>query len=125
MTTELEALIESTLSLIEESPTMITLVREPDWEDDGAGGKRRSSGNDVALVPKGRFFQSIVEIPQFLLAMAGEWVRSWHVLVGPPGDDIRKDDKFTVDGNDYQVLYVDPEKRFQVKAFVTGVFSGN
>lgn len=101
----------------QESVRGIALIRQGPPADDGAGGvifPEEPTTQDA----KPRFFQATSGEPQFVTTSNGQSVQVTHVLIGRWDDDIQSEDAFMLDGQRYEVIYVDPDKRFQVKAKV-------
>ncbi len=104
---ELYAQITTTNNLIAMYGTMVSLDRAGDgWETSPGGGQVRT-GNPGALDPVGRWFQHATTNDLQSATLEGDQSFVWGVLVGPPGDDIQKGDRFTApDGLRYEVRYI-------------------
>lgn len=98
---------------------MVALIRPPGFIDDGEGGQVRPEGEDATLPPVKRFYGSLVRQGEHIVTPSGEQFFAEHVLIGMPGDDIQKGDTFDIDGRTMYVRYIQPDKTYQVKAYVT------
>lgn len=119
---QLQAKIRTTEKLIEVEGRMITLVRPPEAEDDGAGGRIVPHGGAVTPMPPvrryfgGKINNRMNNMPFEGANSVGEYLRVKSILVGMPGDDIKENDTFAVDGLTYHVEFVYPDQTFEVRA---------
>lgn len=114
----------ATLILMDGYP--ISLIRQPAFVDDGAGGKKRQ-GFPTLLPPVQRFFG----IPSNRydrrgdteeVTPQGEKVTYEGVLVGLHTDDIQEDDEFDFRGKRWKVQVVDMQTRdYECRAGVNHV----
>lgn len=114
---ELEEQIKTTADLIEHYGMDVTLVREPPLVPDGAGGRVRD-GSAVPQEPKRRFFQGVTTDSEFVVNVDGEQVRTTHVLVGMPDDDIQQNDEFELNDQKFKVVWMHPFIGYEVKGRV-------
>lgn len=124
---ENDADLVQTRALLEygqESIREITLVSDSDVTDDGMGGVIETGPPKDRPAIK-RFFQEVVGEPQFIVDANGQRLRITHVMIGMPNDAISKGDRFALDGRDYEVIYVDPDRRSQTKAKVQEIGNGS
>lgn len=119
---QLQAKIRTTEKLIEVEGREIALIRPPQPEDDGAGGRIIPHGGaPVPQDPKRRYFGGKINnrmnnMPFEGASSVGEYLRVKAVLVGMPGDDIQENDVFSVGGLTYSVDFVYPDQSFEVRA---------
>lgn len=116
-TETLDELIRTTSDLIAQDPIEISLKRF-EWVRTSSGGQTRS-GAPVELDPVPRFFAGVVADAVYVTRVEGEQIVCRHVIIGLPGDDIQQKDTFTVDGRNFEVVEIHPEKSFQTKGWVT------
>lgn len=111
---QVEALIQSTASLIEEDGMVVELLRSV-WEETASGGIRR--GTSVLQDPARRFFGAVTADPYRLLREEGEQIVLRHVLIGMPGDDIQEKDTFEVGGRQFEIVDVAPDKTWETRGW--------
>lgn len=115
-----EAQVETTAMLIREEGMDVVLRRLPAPTPDGEGGTIIANEEDrVDLPAKRLYFGSTREIADHRRLPAGDQLVTQHVLIGMPADDIQTTDKFTLWGHDFKVDYIQPDRRYQTKAFVS------
>jgi hypothetical protein len=100
-----DALVATTLAIIAYEGRDVALVRPAGLIPDGAGGHARS-GSPTALAPVRRWFGHPVAAPEALAGEQGEAVRRTGILVGPPGDNLHEEDRFTLDGHTWSVVTI-------------------
>jgi hypothetical protein len=121
-TTELLAQVTTTKNLIALRGSSIAMERPADeWVTSASGGQTRS-GAPVLLAAVGRWFQHATTNDLQSATVEGDQSFVWGILVGPPGDDIQKGDRFTgPDGLRYEVRYVHTgTAAFETRAEVFG-----
>lgn len=107
----------------------ITLRRKPALQMSLSGGLASATDDYTPQRPRRRFFSGLnsagrsVTAARFDVDAEGEGWRVRGVLIGPPNDDIQKDDLFTWNGQDMRVAAVHPDRRWQTKAEVVA-YSG-
>lgn len=115
----LDVQIGVTKDLIESEPTSIALVRQGEYARTPSGGMARPGGS-TTLASKNRFFSAVSGKETFFINEAGERITVQYVLVGPPDDDIEKDDTFALRGMKFRVLYVVPDTlAYETRAMVS------
>lgn len=113
---QIEALIQSTADLIEESGLDIALSRSV-LERTPAGGVRHV--NPEPLPAARRYFGTVSSDPPRVIREEGEQLVLRHVLVGMPGDDIKEKDTFQIGTRKFEVVEVDVNEGWQTKGWVT------
>lgn len=115
---ELQELRKSTDDLIAEDSVMIVLHRVT-TERTAAMEIRKTE--DTPQPAKARFFGHTVGrmgLSRTVSTEQGQEQVSNHVLIGPAGDDIRKDDWFEVDGRKFLVIEIETDtSEYQSKAW--------
>lgn len=109
---------EQVALLLETEGIDLVLTRDAlEYEDDGEGGTRPVDPAPTDLLPQ-RFAFKAVDRSQRLVSSpdADLDLRSEHVLIGREDADVRRNDVFTIDGEDYKVEFVDPDRRGFVNA---------
>lgn len=118
MTAFLFEQVQATRDLIALEPTEIALVRPGTQTRTPAGGMA-PAGPPQNLEAKNRFFSATAAQDRLSIEVGGKLVNVDYVLVGLPGDDIKADDTFTVDGKDFRILYVCEENaEYETRAYV-------
>lgn len=112
---QIQALIESTETLIEEDGMDIS-VQRVQWERTPAGGVRRV-GDSTPQPPVRRFFGAASGTPPRVIRDEGEQLVVSHVLVGMPGDDIKEKDTFSVGARKFEVVEMDPNTSWHSKGW--------
>lgn len=113
---ELSELISTTADLIQDDPTMISLVRV-EWQRTPSGGMRRLDP-PTTKPAKARYFGAVIGDPVYVTRDEGEHILARHVIVGMPGDDIQQKDTFTLGGREFEVVQMHPERSWQTKGWV-------
>lgn len=117
---------QATAMLIREEPTLIALIREGAWARTSGGGQKRLTGS-VTLPGVLRWFSGVGRAAGPATASTndvqrysfqGELIVSDHVVVGPLTDDIQAGDEFLLGIRRFQVIFVHPNKSFEVRAEV-------
>jgi hypothetical protein len=96
------------------NPIGITL-RRSDSQPSGAGGTIPGPEYDIPEQTM-RFIVMVTQGQRASMSIAGEVIRSDFALLGHRDADIARDDKFTIDGENYRVTYVHPFDRWRVLA---------
>lgn len=116
----IEAQLQATATLIDAEGQMVSIVRPTLAVDDGEGGYTRVDNYDPpVLAAVKRFFGSTLRQGELIRTPEGEIFKTEHVLIGPPEDDIQKLDTFELFGREFVVRYVQPDRRYQTKGYVT------
>lgn len=111
--------IEQTKTLLDIDGEYISLHREAEWVDDGAGGQTRAEEDGptiakqlfwffeaapIAHIARGSNFQETIGM--------GQRVTTNYVLVGMPDANMRQGDTFWRDGEPYVIEFVHPDRKF-------------
>jgi len=115
----LRALQQGTSTLINQESVDIQLTRQPAWEQTEAGGVRRSSGAADILDSQSFFFGEVRSDAVEVRSDRGEAVVLRHVLIGPADADVEEGDSFSVGGRSFKVEYINPNREYQTKAYVS------
>jgi hypothetical protein len=119
--------ITATQDLIREEGQPIALMRMPAPVGDGAGGYVQLSYPEDAVTQAAvkRFFsRSEYEPLAGSDSSQGEGVHQKFILIGMPGDSIKVDDFFTIDGIRYVVNFIHDDTSYQVKAEGVASYGG-
>lgn len=114
----LDAQRDATRLLIEHEGREVALKRKPGYVPDGAGGRKRKTGAAQFQGTRLRFFSSVTSEGTYFLRDVGERYEDRHVLIGLFDDDIQEHDTFELDGRNYEVVYVHPDRRYETRAVV-------
>lgn len=118
MTNVLFEQIQATRDLIDIEPTEITLTRPGEATRTPSGGMI-PAGGPTNLDPVKRFFSPTSAKERLSIEVGGKLLNVDYVLVGLPGDDMKSEDTFVVDGQKFRIIYVAPEnKDFETRAYV-------
>lgn len=114
-----------TNALIDLYGKSIILNRLPEFVEDNEGGLVRPSDVPTALSPQQFYFETASPIAHVARGASytqpageGQRVTINYVLLGRRTADVKQRDKFVLGDYEYQVIYVHPDKRYQVKAEV-------
>lgn len=106
---------QATEDLINFEGQMIALVRKTAARTPAGGVVRTQAATEQTS--KRRFFAGSSATPRQVFRNEGEAVVGSYLLIGLPGDDIRKDDEFEANGQNFRVQNVDSDTRFQTRAW--------
>lgn len=106
---------QATRDLIDSEPTVISLGRFTSSRTP-AGGMVKSS-DPVAQDAKARFFAPTSSSERFITTADGTRLDVDHVLVGTHDDDLKENDAFTVNGRNFRILWIAPNKEYEIRAF--------
>lgn len=127
---ELKYQRRATANIISSAPTSITLWRNGESTDDGAGGSLPVL--PVQTAPRLRYFAGLVggartSTPgqSFHTNDDGDRQVTRYILVGEYDDDIRKGDWFFIGAAKYKVYEIAADRSFEVKAFCERVTDGS
>jgi hypothetical protein len=98
----------------------VTLMRSV-WTSDGAGGEVKGASAPIApqkarLIPQSDGASSGPS--QGRLTSDGEIVQPSYMLMGSYQFDVQRWDQFTVDGRRYEVVFINENRQYEVKAEV-------
>lgn len=110
-----------TQRLIDRDPTILTL-RRPESGRSAAGGPTRGGSNDQTPITVMFGAKTRDGLP--LQDTQGERVVQYYTILAMPGTDIKNDDMFTLNGQDYKVTFVHTNLSYEVKADVEAVAGG-
>ena len=123
-------LLRSTANAIKQDGFDVRFVRQPEWESDGAGGRRRAAGAPVTLAPQ-RVFKAGANRVSTPVG-TDEGVRREHefIVIGMPRDaygcrklNIQVGDTFHFNGDRYTVDSIHHDTTYQLKALCKVVSS--
>ena len=118
MDKEIATQLKLTERLIAREGIDIVLHREGDrWEDDGEGG-RKLIGGPLDRPPVRRWFHVWRPDPTMFIDTKGDRTMEKWSLVGLPTDDMQKGDSFTVNGVQYTIRRVMPDRSYETRAEV-------
>lgn len=109
-----------TESLIESRPIYARINRPPAYVSDGAGGMHRVGATQVRS-PLRCFLTDVEKDETFIVDDIGERITDYHVLIADYQADLKQGDWFVWEGRKYIVLYIHPNRAYQVKASVVTV----
>lgn len=114
-TAELAELRKTTADLIEHDHESIVLVRSG-WTRTPAGGQVRQPAAN--LNPQTLYFGAVRADARIVTTEDGSGVVASHVLIGNIDADIEKNDEFTIGDRNFKVQDIEPDRSWQVKAWV-------
>lgn len=123
---ELAALRQDTANLIREEGQDIALIRDAGPVSDGVGGRKAhaNASDDVPITAKRRFFALTESNPVDATTVIGEEIVTKFVLIGTYNDDIRRGDIIKLYGQEFKVEFVNPDRRYQTKAWGRSIGNG-
>lgn len=113
---ELDGLRRFTVALIASEGRPVALVRPADGVKTPEGGWKRPEGSGTSLAATRRWFQQVRGDARRILTDQGEQIVQDAVLVGRWTDDFREEDTFLANEKTYRVVWVHPDRRYEVRA---------
>lgn len=113
---ELQQQRRMTLAEIGAAPTTIALQRQ-DYIDDLSGGQKPNGAPATLRSQRVTIISPTQQLPE-RRTLAGITVQPEFLLKGRWDADIQRGDWYFVQGVKYEVVYVDPDHRYQTKAEV-------
>lgn len=109
--------IRTTKLFIQEEGSFVALVREGTFSRTAAGGQVKG-GIPQTFDPVKRFFAGVSRDNRLVLDWKGKKVEADHVLIGLPDDDMKPGDTFSLDGKNYEIVFVNNDHRWETKGYV-------
>lgn len=115
---ELSELRKTTAVLIREDPTVVTITQAGTKARTASGGMA-SVGASETLDPVKRYFAPVSRDNRLEIDWKGRKVVASHILIGLRDDeDIKEGGTFLVEGEKYEIVFVNRDRRWQTKGYV-------
>jgi hypothetical protein len=92
------------------------VLRRAEWTADGAGGQVK--GNEEPLAPQTMRLIPLGDGATPRMTMNGEAVTPSYMLMGTYLADVQRWDTFTVNGRTYEVVFINENQQYEIKAEV-------
>jgi hypothetical protein len=107
----------TTLLMIEEEGQSVALHREGTFSRTVAGGMVKGGVPETFDAVR-RYFGGVSRDHRLVVNWKGKDVQADHVLIGMPDDSMAEGDIFTLDGRDYEIVFINNDRRWETKGYV-------